>query len=78
MCVCVCVCGEKVNGRKLGHMLVEEYVQYTKLNGRQSPEGEAGHFNACWTHSVSDADVVAIQRGKDSHACDAWHPWQIK
>eukprot|EP00955_Chlamydomonas_euryale_P091683 364639-Chlamydomonas_euryale.AAC.61 len=48
---------------KLGRLLVAEYVRSAEASGRQAPEGEAGHFNVCWGHDVTDADAKAIRQG---------------
>mmetsp|Transcript_8499 Transcript_8499/g.25748 ORF Transcript_8499/g.25748 Transcript_8499/m.25748 type:complete len:468 (-) Transcript_8499:111-1514(-) len=47
---------------KLGRLLVAEYVRSAEASGRQAPEGEAGHFNVCWGHDVTDADAKAIRQ----------------
>ena len=47
----------------MGDLLLAEYMASAAVNGRQLPEGEAGHFNACWTHKVTDQDVRIIKSG---------------
>ena len=46
-----------------GGVRADSYLPLLQRNGRQAPEGESGHFNACWGHSVSDSDVRSIKEG---------------
>ena len=51
-------------GEDLESLLVKEYMSTMKVHGRQRPEGEAGHINACWTHNVSDKEIESIRSGE--------------
>ena len=49
--------------RTVRDVLLEEYVLGTKVNGRQSKVGEAGHLNTVLSNHLSKQDVDSIRTG---------------
>lgn len=54
---------QTASGVAVGELLVAEYTKNAEAIGCQLPEGEAGHFNACYTHKVTKAEASVIKRG---------------